>query len=907
MEKSLSRYIWKHTWRQQIVILTIVAVSMIPYFLSLDLPKQIINGPIQGDGFGTPDSLQPFFEVGFDLPLIGHLNIYAGYPLDRLSMLMALSLEFLALVVINNGFKYVINTYKGRLGERLLRRIRFQLIDRVLRFPPSYFKRTKSSEVATMIKDEVEPLGGFAGDAFVAPAMLGGQVVAALAFILAQNFWLGMIAVGMAMLQLGIIPRMRRRLIRLGRQRQLTARRLAGRVGEMVEGITTIHAYDTSNYERADMAKRLGEIFAIRYDLYQWKFMVKFINNFLAQVTPFLFYSIGGYLTLKGSLDVGQLVAVINAYKELPSPLKDLIDWDQGRQDVQVKFEQVVEQFQSDGILPERIQSVFTDVPPPLPGPLTASRLTLNDDSGGRLAHEVSLEIGKGETVAFLDLNGSTAVAVAEAFGRAIWQTSGKVSLGDMDILDLPESTTGRRISYVSTETYFFDGSLRDNLLYGLKHAPLKPAVREGQRAARRRWEIKEAALAGNVDFDTEGEWISVAGQTTIADDEILREWMLSALDTVLLSEDIFDLGMRSVVDPQQRETIARFAIDARKTLRSELIELDLPQLVVPFEFDAYNSEATIAENLLFGALIGGDAAARTIISSAYFRSIVSEDGLAEQLFEMGRKIVATMVELFGDEQQNNPLLPEMLLLEDREVPEYVRIQKEVEGKRLSEANEEQRRVLFLTAFSYVESRFRFGVLTNEIRAKIVKARHRFYENLPPNLQALIARYNEAEYQSSATLLENIVFGKISRVYADSHSRILSLIKKLAMEQNLYDDLLTVGLDFQVGPGGKRLTILQRQKLNVARAIIRRGDYYTLNQPLPGLNPNLQAQLVKNVISFLRSHSNGCTIIWVLSNPRLSNHFERIVIFDHGEVRANGSHDDLMGAEDGVLNELIVR
>lgn len=247
MEKSLSRYIWKHTWRQQIVILTIVAVSMIPYFLSLDLPKQIINGPIQGDGFGTPDSLQPFFEVGFDLPLIGHLNIYAGYPLDRLSMLMALSLEFLALVVINNGFKYVINTYKGRLGERLLRRIRFQLIDRVLRFPPSYFKRTKSSEVATMIKDEVEPLGGFAGDAFVAPAMLGGQVVAALAFILAQNFWLGMIAVGMAMLQLGIIPRMRRRLIRLGRQRQLTARRLAGRVGEMVEGITTIHAYDTSN------------------------------------------------------------------------------------------------------------------------------------------------------------------------------------------------------------------------------------------------------------------------------------------------------------------------------------------------------------------------------------------------------------------------------------------------------------------------------------------------------------------------------------------------------------------------------------------------------------------------------------------------------------------------------------
>ena len=57
--------------------------------------------------------------------------------------------------------------------------------------------------------------------------------------------------------------------------------------------------------------------------------MVKFINNFLAQVTPFLFYVIGGYLALQGRLDIGQLVAVIAAYKDLPGPMKELIDWDQ--------------------------------------------------------------------------------------------------------------------------------------------------------------------------------------------------------------------------------------------------------------------------------------------------------------------------------------------------------------------------------------------------------------------------------------------------------------------------------------------------------------------------------------------------------------------------------------------------
>ena len=66
----------------------------------------------------------------------------------------------------------------------------------MLRFPPNQFKRVKAAEIATMVKDEVEPLGGFIGDAFVQPALLGGQAITALVFIIVQNFWLGLIAGG---------------------------------------------------------------------------------------------------------------------------------------------------------------------------------------------------------------------------------------------------------------------------------------------------------------------------------------------------------------------------------------------------------------------------------------------------------------------------------------------------------------------------------------------------------------------------------------------------------------------------------------------------------------------------------------------------------------------------------------
>src|SRR5262245_9649224 len=143
MEQSLFRYIWRHTWRHQVWILIVVFLSMVPYFLSFDLPKQIVNGPIQCDGFERPGATQTFMEISFELPVVGEVTLFDGIQLERTSMLFALSGVFLVLVIVNGLFKFYINTYKGRLGERMLRRIRFELVDRVLRFPPSIFKRVK--------------------------------------------------------------------------------------------------------------------------------------------------------------------------------------------------------------------------------------------------------------------------------------------------------------------------------------------------------------------------------------------------------------------------------------------------------------------------------------------------------------------------------------------------------------------------------------------------------------------------------------------------------------------------------------------------------------------------------------------------------------------------------------------
>src|ERR671923_2933598 len=159
MERSLFGFIIKYSKRDQLLIVPLVVASMVVYYLSLDLPKTIINQAIQGVGFPDSDSVKRFLSM----------------DLERLPYLFALSILFLALIVLNGWLKFQINTMKGWMGERMLRRLRYALFDYILRFPVSKFRRVKAAEMATMIKDEVEPLGGFIGEALITPLFLGGE------------------------------------------------------------------------------------------------------------------------------------------------------------------------------------------------------------------------------------------------------------------------------------------------------------------------------------------------------------------------------------------------------------------------------------------------------------------------------------------------------------------------------------------------------------------------------------------------------------------------------------------------------------------------------------------------------------------------------------------------------------
>ncbi len=892
MERSLLRYIWSHTRRQQLWILLVVAASMVPFFLAFDLPKQIINGPIQGNGFEALDERQPFFRIIYDLPVIGRGVFFKGIDLDRQQTLMALSTVFLLLVLINGLFKFYINIYKGRLGERMLRRIRFELVDRVLRFPPKHFKRLKSAEIASIVKDEVEPLGGFTGDAFVLPALLGGQALTTLCFIIVQNVWLGMITACIVGIQLSIIPRMRRRVLELGRLRQLTAREFSGRVSEIVDGIGAVHSNDTSNLERADIAWRLGRIFSIRYDLYQWKFLVKFVNNLFAQVTPFIFYAFGGYFVLIGKLDLGQLVAVIAAYKDLPSPLKDLIDWDQARQDVQIKYGTVCDQFSVEPLIAQSVHALAGGPASRLESSIVISNLTLVDDSGAKLLDEVSTEIKPDETIALVGAAGSGAEAFAEALARLIWPEFGSISIGGQDLLDMPESITGRRIAYASGEPFLLHGSLMDNLLYGLKNAPRPDAAADDEQQIETERYAIEARLAGNVDFLPHRNWIDYQAAGADGPDDLLHK-ALPTLEDLQISNDIFGLGLRSTIDTKEQPTIGARIVELRGSLRKRLVETQLDDMLIPLDFDRYNIQASVGENLLFGTRSQRTSSDLDVITHPSFQQVLHSTGLDRSLYDMGFEIAETTVELFRDVAPQHSFFRRLTFMAAEEIPLYQARLSRCRGLRFEHISPDDRASIIALSLAYIEPIHRFGILTEPLMDQLVATRKLFHTDIPDDIAKLIDRHDPERVTASATLLDNVLFGRIASQVADADAHIQAIVKELFRAAGLYENVLSLGLQFDVGAGGKRLSLAQRQKLNLARALMKRSDFTIFNRPLSALDQRVDEEITRGIVQRRNHAEQASTILWVLSDPRVAQIFDRVLFFRRGSLIGNGSYFEL--------------
>jgi ABC-type multidrug transport system fused ATPase/permease subunit len=850
MDRNLHRYIIRKSLRPQLILIAIAFVlglGLNPFMLNLQ--KRIIN------------------------EAIGQRNFDA---------LLWLCGGFLGAVLANGLFKYVKQNLEGYISETMLRDLRGELYNRILRFPLAHLKNTSTGQLVAMILGEVEDLGGYFGLALSTPAFHGAMLVGTLGFMVWANPWMALVSMVLFPIQVFFIRRLQRRVSALSRDRVRMVRGLSDRIQESVGGLPEIYANDTVAYEAGRFRHQLQRIFKVRLNIYNLKYLIKWINNFLEKFGQFVLLLVGGWLIINQpeEFNLGALVAFLQAYGQLNEPWRELINFFQLRENARVKYEHVIANFDPTGLRAEFPRDdAATERGPSLAGTYELRQASVLLDGTTTALDHLDLTLAAREHVALVGTAGSGKSTLALVLAK-LSGYSGTVLLDGSDLGQLPARVAGRAIAFVPSDARLFTGTVLDNLLYGLRHRRTGP-----EKGA-------DLGLTGD-------DWLDLT-PLDIHDRAGLVTAALEAVRLVGLESDLFGFGLRSRVDVARHPAVTERILATRRLVAERFAGEKQETAVEFFDPARFSGYASIGENILFGHSRHAGLALEQLAQHPHFRAVVAEVGLEEPLLQLGADLARDMVEIFKDIAADNELFVRFSLVTAGELPDYAQVVTRLGRGSPAQLPVTDRDRLIRLALRLIPARHRLGHIDEPFMALVLAARRRFAETLPEDLAATFAPYDREQYFEDGTLLDNLLFGKVVATSSLAVKKVNAIVEEVLEGADLRSLVLEVGLDHHVGLFGGRLSPPQRQRIALARALLKRPEILILDGAMSSLEPGERLELHQRMLEVMKDR----TVVAVVERPDLARLYGRVVVLDAGAVVETGSYQELAGTASSVLRRI---
>jgi len=873
METSLFKFIWKYSKRSQLILLAVTLMTFPILYLSLELPKRIINDAIGGTGEDV---------------------IIMGLNLSQTQFLMALCIGFLLSVLVNGLLKMRLNTMKGVLAERLLRRFRFQLLTRILRFPRPYFRTTSQGELVSMVTSEAEPMGGLMGDMLSQPVFQAGQMITILVFLFAQSFWFGLASVALIPLQAWIIPKLQRQINQLNKARIQEVRKLAADIGESAAGVSDIRTNGGLRYRMSMFSNRLGNLFDIRFNIYQKKFFMKFLNNFINQLTPFFFYSVGGYLAINGQISVGALVAALAAYKDLSSPWKELLAYYNQTQDMALRWDVVTERFSPKTLVADELFDGVPDEMPSLSGDIELRDVTVVDDEGNTVLEDIDLTIPRGARVAIKTRSETAALAFADVLTREVVPQRGSVRIAGHLLNELHQSVVANRIGYAHSKPHIFQGTLGENILLPFKNEPITDV--DGPTSPKR-WQ-QEAALSGNSTDAFGADWIDPKLAGLLSTDAI-HEWWFQLVEAMGIDEFMVRRVLQTRLEPHNQPELMAAIVGLRPEIAKRIAEAGLDDIVHAFDPEKFNPVSPLGSNLLY-ALPIRMLTQRTLSQEANFFQMLKDAGIVDELAQISANLIEGMTATFGTDGTDHPLFRRLNMDEDlyHQLGAIVAKRRQVGDDGLPQ---EDFALMLTVTFAY--SAEQIGPAFSEtLKARVLEIRNRSATQLVAQLDGLFETIDPDRYIPVMSVLGNAIFGRISNMAGAREQQIKDIVVDVLNENNLRRLAAQSIFDLTITQGGENLPAVFRERIAFSRAGIKKPDILILGNALASHDSEARADMRDRITALMPD----TTIIFIENNFQNPDNYDVFAeITDgriDGELRSEEPEDE--GARQDLNHKL---
>jgi len=403
---------------------------------------------------------------------------FAGQLLTGLAQAGGLLLvALLGLFAAQALLKFASSWLLGRTAEYILADLRTRLYDHLQALPLAYFQQRRHGEILALLTNDVARLAGYISGTLLSVMPLGLTVAGAGVMMLRIDARLTGVVLVMIPLFYLVLKVLGRRLRPLSSQLQQAH---ADSVAIAEENLSMLPAIKTFTREPLESARYRDKIESILHLSNQERLIYAALGpgvQFLAAAGMVLIlWQLSGPLAGRSPAEIVSFLLYATLLTRPVSALADV--YGQTRQ--------------AQGAL-ERLSAVLTELPepadahgqtlPPVRGDIAFQAVRFAYPGRPAALDGVSLHIRAGETIALTGPNGAGKSTLAHLLMRLMAPASGRILIDGIDIGTVTLASLRRQIGVVPQHVLLFNGSVFDNIAYGLPQATPE-AVMAAARAA---------------------------------------------------------------------------------------------------------------------------------------------------------------------------------------------------------------------------------------------------------------------------------------------------------------------------------------------------------------------------------------------------------------------------------------
>ena len=414
-------------------------------------------------------------------PFVVNRVIDTILPTGHYQTVIWVCLLLLAFYLFNMVMKYIVVYLGHKLGITIETDMRRQLFQYFQRQSFEYFDNKQTGELMSRLTSDLFEIGELAHhgpeDLFITLMSLVG----AFGLMLQVHVQL---AIGTVILVpiLGVaLAIFNKKMGRINSQVYRQLGEFNAGLSNSLSGIRVVKAFANEAHEEERFEGLIQDYRDNKLKFYQTMAASSAFNYVLMRIITLIALVSGAYFTLKGELTTGQLVGFVLLANTFVKPIES----------INIMIETYPKGFAGFKRFRHELAKPVTvqDLPDAQPashfqGQIDYRNVELAYEEGRPVISQLNLSIAPGESVALVGPSGAGKSSMVNLLPRFYDVTSGQVLIDGKDIREYTLSSLRQQIGIVQQDVFLFDGTIRENVLYGRLDAS-EAEVEEAIRAAK--------------------------------------------------------------------------------------------------------------------------------------------------------------------------------------------------------------------------------------------------------------------------------------------------------------------------------------------------------------------------------------------------------------------------------------